>query len=223
MSATKICSVESCGKPVHWRGLCQKHYMADRSSKLPVCSVQDCDSQSIFKGFCHFHYNQMRSSGQISPRKQVRAGTLLKYIHDVALKHQGDDCLVWPYSRDGKGYPIVKMNGKTVKATRLICTLVHGDPPPGYEAAHICGKGHTGCMSPHHLEWKTKVENAADRRLHGTQIEGERVSLSKLSEEDIKQIRSLNSSMYHREIAELYGVTSQCISAILRRKTWKFL
>jgi hypothetical protein len=67
----------------------------------------------------------------------------------------------------------------------------HGEPPTArHEAAHSCGKGHLGCVHPGHLSWKTRNENRADMVRHGMLPRGTIVSTNKLTEDQVREIRS---------------------------------
>jgi hypothetical protein len=87
------------------------------------------------------------------------------------------------------------------------------------QAAHSCGNGHLGCVNPHHLRWVTPKENAADRDDHGTTPKGENQGNSKLSESDIRSIRS-SVGVSQTELAQRFGVHQGTISNILLKKTW---
>lgn len=59
----KLCSVDSCDKPVRAKGLCSTHYTAERKkqlSKVP-CSVKGCEQPVFAKGLCLTHYTAQRS------------------------------------------------------------------------------------------------------------------------------------------------------------------
>jgi hypothetical protein len=112
----------------------------------------------------------------------------------------GDECLPWPMSRDDKGHGIVGWNGRVHKAARLMCEFVNGPPPtPDHETAHSCGLGHEGCINPQHLSWKTRAGNQQDRAIHGTTkpIGSPR---SKLTPDEIAQMRSMAGTMTHKAI-----------------------
>jgi hypothetical protein len=72
------------------------------------------------------------------------------------------------------------------------------------------------------LRWSTRIENARDRILHGTQFRGSSVPTSKLNEEKVGEIRRrfANGEVIAR-LAEEYDVTSPTISRIVRRWIWK--
>ena len=59
------------------------------------------------------------------------------------------------------------------------------------------------------LRLATHAENMADKRLHGTQVAGERHGNAKLSDADVIRIRELKNDEYWHvdKIAETYGVS----------------
>lgn len=134
--------------------------------------------------------------------------------------YEGDDCLIWPFFRDphcGRGK--VQFEGRLQWANRAMCILVHGQPPSlEYQAAHNCGKGHEGCITPKHLEWKTHAANQRDRRKHGTYSNGR--GPCSLSPEQVAEIRLLEGIKTQVEIGELYGVHFTSIGKIFRGETW---
>ncbi|QIG72950.1 HNH endonuclease protein [Rhizobium phage RHph_N3_2] len=155
---------------------------------------------------------------------RTSAGEPLRWVHEVALPHTGEDCLTWPYGRDRDGYGTLHVNGKKGIASRYICELVHGAPPtPRHQAAHSCGNGNEGCVSPGHIEWKTHKENMADKLLHGTHSRGERSVRAKLTEEDVRTIISLKGDVSQSKLAKKYGVSPTSISNIHIGRSWVWL
>ncbi len=143
-------------------------------------------------------------------------GRALAWLREHA-SYQGDDCLLWPFSKYRGGYGQFGLNGKLCKAHRYMCELVHGPAPsPAHETAHSCGKGHNGCVSPKHLSWKTHSENQIERRRHGTQNKGRGW---KLTPDDVAAIRA--SAEKPKDLAARYGVGENNIRQILWRKTWR--
>jgi hypothetical protein len=69
--------------------------------------------------------------------------------------HEGDDCLFYPFSADTSRQEWIEYGGRTAwSPARLMCTLAHGDPPPGKRfAVACCVNKNEGCISPKHLEW----------------------------------------------------------------------
>ena len=112
--------------------------------------------------------------------------------------------------------------GYNTSAPFVMCTLAHGPRPSDrHEAAHSCGKGHEGCISPRHLTWKTRAENEADKVIHGTLRKGEAINTAKLTEADIPIIRGSSESGVG--LARRYGVTPTAISSIRTRKSWAWV
>jgi hypothetical protein len=77
--------------------------------------------------------------------------------------------LIWPFARYNNGYGNVTfydaLGKHSTGAHRIMCKLVHGEPPtPKHEAAHSCGNGTGGCINPHHLRSDTRGGNNADKK-----------------------------------------------------------
>lgn len=97
--------------------------------------------------------------------KLTTAGDAKAYLKSVVIPYSGNDCLVWPFRRDVQGYGRLLFRRQMQIASRVVCILVHGEPPiANLEAAHSCGNGSGGCVNPSHLSWKTRQENEADKR-----------------------------------------------------------
>lgn len=87
------------------------------------------------------------------------------------VQYQGDDCLIWPFSKDKRvGRGRCGYKGKMYWTHRLMCIFAHGEPPsPELDTAHSCGNGSLGCVNPKHLSWETRQKNCIDGVVHGTQ------------------------------------------------------
>jgi hypothetical protein len=133
------------------------------------------------------------------------------------VDHQGDACLIWPFSCCTPGYGIFAVDRKNHRAHRYMCELVNGVAPEGYLAAHSCGNRR--CVNPKHLSWKTPAANQLDRREHGTHAKERR----KLRPHQVLQIRSLKGIETSIETAAKYGVTESNIRMIQDGKTWQRL
>jgi hypothetical protein len=131
---------------------------------------------------------------------------------------------MWPFYRDRRrGYGIVSINGHLHKAHRVMCELAHGEAPTvKHEAAHSCGNGWEGCVNPMHLSWKTRKENQADRKVHGTAGQGKKGTYRRyrLTPEKVAQIRSLIGVIPTQEIADQFDVHRSTIRQIETRRIW---
>lgn len=138
------------------------------------------------------------------------------------VNHKGEACLIWPFSRNPvNGYPRVHGSFSTV-ASRVMCKEAHGEPPtPKHEAAHSCNGGKDGCIHPEHLSWKTAKENAADKRLHGTQHVGEKANRAKLKNDEVRAIKALlRRGVKQQIIAEKYSTSAATVSRINTQTKW---
>jgi len=127
--------------------------------------------------------------------------------------------LLSPYTdKDGYARVALREGGrvKDVSISRLILSAFVGEPFEGAEAAHRNGDPTDNRVA--NLYWATPVQNAADKREHGTAAKGERHGLSKLTEDDVRAIRS--SPAKASDIAPLYGVSRWYINDVRRRRTW---
>lgn len=149
-------------------------------------------------------------------------GAASRFLHETALKYKGDDCLIWPHKKHRLGYAQIKINNRIYTVTRIICERIYGPPPhPKYQAAHLCGNGHLGCVNPRHLQWKTGTENQADRIIHGTTNRGERNGQARLTLEQVRYIRGLRGTKTHRELARTYDVSPSTIAMVMTGRSWR--
>jgi hypothetical protein len=113
---------------------------------------------------------------------------------------------------------------KLCEVHRLICITFHGSPPsPKHEAAHWDGDSTSNTAD--NLRWATRVENEHDKRRHGRDNSGERNGSSKLTEEQVRQIRRdyRPRIVPQSRLAAQYGVARESIRAIVRGTNWKHL
>jgi hypothetical protein len=131
--------------------------------------------------------------------------------------YRGDDCVLWPFRTCKAGYGLAVIGGVQKRASRWMCVLAHGSPPSErYHAAHSCGI--PACVNPKHLRWAMPVENMADKNLHGTSNHGERNGKTKLTENDIRAIRSAPPDL--KRIMGRFGISKGCVSKIRSRSRW---
>lgn len=191
-------------------------------AKSPICSIHGCGNQSVARGWCSKHYQRWQRNGDpISGR--TPNGSLWDFINNIAVPYNGDDCLMWPFGRLPNGYADVQNGKKKEYVHRIVCREVYGKPPTlNHEAAHNCGRGHLGCVNPCHLRWATHKENMEDMVGHGKSTRGRHAS-AKLTESDVREIRSLRRQVKQAELARAFNVRVDTISEIQRHKTWSWI
>lgn len=195
---------------------------------LKTCSAPNCDRPSDAIGYCKAHYNRVRRGRPLDEpiRKVVGTprGAPMRFVTEIALKHTGDDCLIWPFSRANRGYGVVTIDGKQTPASRHVCRLAHGDPPEeSYYATHSCNAGHEGCVNPHHLSWKTCLGNAQDKIDAGHSLRGELNPSCVLTTDQVREILRLKGTIGARKIGLRYGVCESTVLNIHRGHKWGWL
>jgi len=202
---------------------------ADTDKPFKPCSIAGCTGNSHYKSggylkLCQRHYAKRRRNGDPLGGIPTAQGEPLRYLEEVVLAYEGDECLTWPYNRTNRGYGITAYQGRQHIVSRLVCERANGPPPNvKYEAAHSCGRGTQGCVTKAHLSWKTRTENQADRLAHGTHNRGERSGSAKLRENEVREIRALRGKMLQREIGEKFGISKSTIGNIHAGKIWGWL
>lgn len=188
-----------------------------------ICSIPECGKPHKGHGYCPaHHYRFIRHGDPLGGR--TPEGEPMRFIHEVAVHHTGEECLTWPFGKDRDGYATISIDNKKVGAHRYVCKLANGAPPtPEHDAAHSCGRGHEACISPIHLGWKTKAENQADRIVHGTHQRGERNAQAKLTEAAAREIIKLKGVETQVNLAKRFKVASQTISNIHAGRKWAWL
>ena len=103
---------------------------------------------------------------------------------------------------------------------RLVALSFLGEPPtPEHEAAHLDGVRSNCALS--NVAWKTKVENAADKVLHGTNNEGETNHRSGVDvSQVVKIVEAVRSGQMQTDVAEAYGLPVPTVNHIMTGRTW---
>jgi hypothetical protein len=230
------CNVTGCGgRSTSRRGHCGTHAWRLKhhgSTDKPVrpelpahCRLAGCDNPRAVgcKGMCEAHYQRERKRGDaLAPRLVSKRGEPRCWL-ETHVHYRGEGCLTWPFARHSSGEAAIG-DRQSRQAARIMCILAHGEPPsPSHQAAHNCGKGHLACVNPRHLRWATPKENCADKRAHGTQLNGEAHKFAKLTVVQVRAIRALHPDFSAAELAEAFGVHSWTIRDIVDRRTWQCL
>ena len=135
---------------------------------------------------------------------------------ETAIKDCGEECITWPFSTAGQGYGVVRLDNRQTYAHRVACAMLHGHAPAGkLHAAHLCGN--RLCVNPAHLRWATAAENAQDKKRHGTNNDGERHGMSRLTNEQAKEIRkACDAGATQIAMARKFGVSPMVVSRLVR-------
>lgn len=133
---------------------------------------------------------------------------------DVFSKHSGSFKKLKP-SEDKHGRLRVSLGkGNTQYVHRLVLLTFVGKCPKGMECCHNDGNPKNNNLS--NLRWDTSKANTDDQRKHGTLVNRKNHGMSKLTDEDIKKIKSLYGMFNQYELAKDFGVSQATISRILK-------
>ena len=126
---------------------------------------------------------------------------------------------------DDGGYETIQLRkhptlgDKTLKVHHLVLEAFVGERPEGHVVRHLDGRRANNVLW--NLLYSTQSDNLGDRAAHGTDLAGERNGRSKLTEEDVDQIRELlQQGKSQSFIAAKFGVKQVAISRIKLGKSW---
>ena len=153
----------------------------------------------------------------------MSTGTQLAATATTFAKHVTVDevtgCHLWTASRDRLGYGYTRVGRRVARAHRVAWEAVHGPIPPGLVVCHRCDN--PSCVNVEHLFIGTHADNQRDKCRKGRQARGERNGRSKLTVEDVVDIRRrLAAGEGRSDIARAYGVDPAAIRSIATGKNW---
>lgn len=128
-------------------------------------------------------------------------------------------CVLWTGTINSEGYGTF---GRRGKAHRQAYEQAVGPIPEEMDVMHLCDV--RACVNPDHLRPGTRAENVLMAHERGAydsirHAKGEEIHLAKLTEDDVRMIRSSSTSAY--SLAKVLGVTKQAVLQARNRHTWK--
>jgi hypothetical protein len=146
--------------------------------------------------------------------KQAEDKSLVKFWMKVSRRRNG--CWLWLGAINPNGYGATSHEN----AHRVAWRLTNGEIPHGMCVLHRCDNKQ--CVNPAHLFLGTPADNSRDMVAKGRSVKGERQHLSKLTGEDVRNIRrAYGRTDNGNSLARIYGVSRQTISHIVTNQTWK--
>jgi hypothetical protein len=111
--------------------------------------------------------------------------------------------------------------GVMASVHRLVCEAFHGAPAlMGQHVAHTDGDKLNNRSD--NLRWASPLENEEDKRRHGTTARGERQGASRLTEEQVREIKRVPSRHgLGRDLATKFNVSPSTIALIRANKSWR--
>lgn len=139
----------------------------------------------------------------------------------VRMLHRKERLLRPSRQPDGYQHVTFSLEGKhyTRSVHRVVCEAFHGARPAGMTVAHGNGRRHDNRAS--NLRWASLRDNLGDRKAHGTLPWGERHHASRLTEQQVNEIRA--SPLSASKMAAMMGMAKCTIQNIRNRRIWKHL
>lgn len=133
---------------------------------------------------------------------------------------KAEGCWLWTASCTSHGYGQIMIAGRMMRAHRVAWLLTYGAIPDGLVVRHKCDNA--PCCNPNHLEIGTQLDNVADMLGRERNVRGDRCGQSKLTNEQVAEIKALLASSPLRlvDIAEKFGVTKSAIAHISAGDNW---
>ena len=140
-----------------------------------------------------------------------------RFMNKVVWNGDEDECWIWEGAKDSDGYGKFKLEGRDVASHRFSFEEFVGPIPEGLHVCHTCDQ--PSCVNPRHLWTGTNAENMADRDAKGRLPRGESRPGSKLTEQQVREIRA--SAKSGKLIAATFGISYQTFMEIRRRQKWR--
>jgi hypothetical protein len=158
-------------------------------------------------------------------RIQPHPDLAIRFWENVDCTTTPDGCWPWTGMRDRKGYGLIKVNGRTVKAGRIALELAGWIIPVKFlQVRHyICNN--PPCCRASHLKIGTPKENSEDRDSQARQALGECNGQAKLDSDKVLAVLALYrrgvSGRGQEALAKQFGVSPKSIWNIIHGETWE--
>lgn len=184
------------------------------------CSVQDCQRAARATGLCSRHYMIKRRYGDEDANRYHLTPSALFAKH--VAQGAPEKCWLWKGHTGGR-YGHIKIDGVTRTSSRFAYEVHVGPIPKGMFVLHRCDN--PPCCNPAHLFLGTQLDNMRDKFAKGRHRpagpKGDRCSLTKLTETQVREIRA--STAANGELAQQFGVHPRTIYDVRRGHTWKHI
>lgn len=138
--------------------------------------------------------------------------------HFLSKVSKTDTCWIWKSYKNWQGYGRAKIGNSEFPAHRVSYELFNGNVPEDKFVLHSCDN--PGCVNPNHLFLGTQDDNMKDMSSKDRSCFGEKCASHKLTEEEVREIRDLYPSISYSQLGIKYGVSTQNIAHIVKRRSW---
>lgn len=154
-------------------------------------------------------------------------GTLAQRFWPKVDRHGPDECWPWLAAQAGKGYGWIgggrERGHQGLYAHRVAWELAYGPIPEGLCVCHTCDN--PACVNPAHLWLGTVQDNSDDMVAKGRVPSyahriGEAAHNVKLTEAQVREIRSLVPGHTYAELGQRFDVHWSTIGDVVRHRSW---
>jgi hypothetical protein len=127
-----------------------------------------------------------------------------------------DACWPWVGKVKVNGYGRLKDKGKSILAHRAAYELTNGKIPDGMFVCHKCDN--PPCCNPAHHFLGAPVDNSNDKVSKNRHARGENTRKSKLTDQQVLEIRTLNAAGTYTKVAlaKMFGVNRSYIQQLVK-------
>ena len=150
--------------------------------------------------------------------------TVARFWSKVLVTKGLEDCWEWQGATKNKGYGRIKVNGKSLTASRIAWELYHGQPLGDLFALHTCDNPR--CCNPTHIVAGTNHENVKQAIERGLwvfpKVAGEENGMARLSHADVIVIKArLAAGETVTRVAADFPVSYAMVWNIQKGKSWR--
>lgn len=221
------CSVPDCDRDRKARGWCLMHYKRWRKTGSPFvvlrsplpesCAVEGCAGKPAARGWCQKHYKRWKEYGDPRETKYAVESDIRGRFFHYYKPPAGNECSEWAGPRNGDGYGHLFFEGRGLLAHRVAFEIHVAPIGEGQVVRHACDN--KPCVNPRHLLIGYHIDNMRDAVARGRTPRGSRHGLSKLTEEQVTEIRRRADSRLSA-LGREFNVSASTIRQIVKRKTW---
>jgi len=212
-----------CGKPIKpTDDEIRLLYLGENMSAYRIADVFGVSSHSVYVALRRMGITR---DAKVARGMSTKQDPQRRFLNKIRIVPE-TGCWEWEAKLMQSGYGGFYIDGKTTTAHRAGWILFKGDVPKTIEVCHKCDN--PKCVNPDHMFLGTHEENMKDawrkERFSNRKIQrGEEVGTSKLTNNDVLEIRKLHSgdNKTMGEIAAIFDVTKGTIWKVLSGRSWK--
>lgn len=160
--------------------------------------------------------------------KNRKSKTMEERFWEKVNKKSDEECWEWEGSCRSDGYGQINRGKRCLgmeSAHRASWMIHFGEIPDKLHILHKCDN--KLCVNPKHLFLGTNEDNMKDKVKKNLQMKGENVHSSKLTVEDVIEIRKTyrpwKRGYTAPELAKKFGVSDGAIRCVISRRNWSWL